>query len=279
MRFSKSSPQTVCPSSNPEQVLAALASRQRSYLAEIQWKTVPWELVPKTLEHCLMDAIVEIPGIQEEFDFLESLIQSDETFQRRAKLIQRAWAVDSDMEKWSALARSETNASPYWPEFSVTDNATDDPQLGKVFPIAYRFVNMGTAQMQLYYWAGKILLHRTLRLTYKALRGFVSVDAVGHSAINSKDNSGRSCSSAKSEVLTEDDGFREPSFDVASLPDCPDGSTLWENACHIAQSMEYCTSDEMRLLGSQIVVCLPVPSAALTKSAANANCELIPWYR
>ena len=206
-----------------------------------------------------MDAIVEIPGIQEEFDFLESLVESDEIFRRRVKLIQRAWAVDTDMEKWSELVRSETNAPPYWPEFSVIDNATDDPQLGKLFPIAYRFVNMGMAQMQLYYWAGKILLHRTLRLTYKALRGFVSVDAVRHSAVNSKDTSHHSCSSAKSEVFTEDDGFRELSSDVASLPNCPDRSTLWENACHIAQSMEYCTSDEMRLLGSQIVVCLPVP--------------------
>ena len=85
-----------------------------------------------------MDVMVDIPGIQEEFDALETLTELDEIFEGRVELIRRIWVLDSEMGKWSELARSEANSSPYWPEFSLVDNAADDPQLGKVFPIAYR---------------------------------------------------------------------------------------------------------------------------------------------
>jgi hypothetical protein len=213
--------------------------------------------VSKTIEHHLIDAIVDVPEIQEEFDCLATLDGSEEVFQRRVRLIQRAWAVDSAMEKWSELARQESNSSPYWPEFSQVDNPADDPQLGKVFPIAYRFASMRTAQMHQYYWASKILLHRTLRLTYKALQDQVGICTGGraHSTIESDDTHYCCCCVRKTTLSASEGRCGNPSCGMALLPRCPDASTLWENACNIAQSMEYCMSDEMRLLGSQIVVC------------------------
>jgi hypothetical protein len=225
---------------------------------------VPWELLPKTIEQRLFDAMVDVPGIQEEFDMLETITHPHEVFQNRVRLIQRAWAVDSALEKWSELVRQESSPLQYWPEFSLVDNPADDPQLGKVFPIADRFANIRTAQMYLYYWASKILLYRTLRLTYKALREQVNDCTAGKGppAAGSEDTSCDCCSLAEKEVSSEDNYCGKPSCAMAFLPRCPDASTLWENACNIAQSMEYCMSDEMRLLGSQLVVCLSLLSAS-----------------
>lgn len=106
----------------------------------------------------------------QEFNSLETLIDTEAVFQRRIGLIHRTWAVDSLVESWSELARRESNSSQNWPEFSSVNNPADDPRLGKVFPIAYRFPDIRKARMCLYCWAGRILLQRTLRLTYKNAR-------------------------------------------------------------------------------------------------------------
>jgi hypothetical protein len=231
---------------------------------------VPWEILPKTIEQHLFDAIVDVPGIQEEFDLLETITHPHKLFQSQLQLIQRAWTVESALEKWSELVRQESSPSQYWPEFSLVNNPADDPQLGKVFPIAYRFANIRTAQMYLYYWASKILLHRTLRLTYKALREQVNVCTAGKGpSATDFDNTSYDCYSLAEKEASWEDGYcGKPSCVMAFLPRCPDSSTLWENACNIAQSMEYCMSDEMGLLGSQLVVSLSVLSAS-TSTCCN----------
>lgn len=162
------------------------------------------------------------------------------------------------MESWFELARQESNHSQYWPDFSIANNSANDPQLGKVFPIAYRFPNIKTARMYFYYWVSKIFLQCKLHLTYKAIRGQVSVcmEIKGHSVTNSGDDSCPCSHVLKTGVGNENTSCSTQSCNMATLPSCPDASTLWEHACSIAQSMEYCTSEEMGLLGSQVVVSL-----------------------
>jgi hypothetical protein len=193
--------------------------------------------VPKTIQHHLFDAIVDIPEIQEDFDLFETLAHANEIFQSRVRLIQRAWAVDSAMEKWSDLARQESNSSQFWPELSLVENPVDDPQLGKVIPIAYRFANIRTAQMYLYYWASKILLYRTLRLNYKALREQVGV-CIKAKAQSIADSDGISCPCShvpNTEAATDYGRNGKPLFDMTYLPPCPGTSILWKSACNIAQ--------------------------------------------
>lgn len=48
--------------------LRAITSRERTFLNEPLWKSVPWQYSPKTIHHRLLDIIIEIPDFEDFFD-------------------------------------------------------------------------------------------------------------------------------------------------------------------------------------------------------------------
>ena len=195
--------------------------------------------------------VVEVPGLVEEFDLIDQLCDVEQAIRRRHKLISRCWGVSSDLKAWYDLMKRQTIVSQYWPELASVDNPADDPELGRVFPITHRFTNIQAANMHIVYWANTTTLLHTLRSTYERLGTQLSVSFTPEifPESGSRDNPCWFCNgkdSAAKLAFTQ----RGPALaDFDLLPRCPDLEPMWECARNIAQSMEYCMSDSMRLLG------------------------------
>lgn len=162
----------------------------------------------------------------QEFNSLETLIDTEAVFQRRIGLIHRTWAVDSLVESWSELARRESNSSQNWPEFSSVDNPADDLRLRKVFPIAYRFPDIRKAwiiagQVGYSYNVHSVSPTKTLEEQVGVCMG-----AKAHSIIDSG-SPYCPCSHVQNTGVGNGDNSCGTMFcDMASLPPCP--YSLWE---------------------------------------------------
>lgn len=51
--------------------MASLTQRKRTFLAEREWKTVPWSQSEKSDYQCLIDLFADIPGMFETIDYIE----------------------------------------------------------------------------------------------------------------------------------------------------------------------------------------------------------------
>ncbi|KAM7210273.1 hypothetical protein V8F06_014352 [Rhypophila decipiens] len=99
-----------------EMALSSILQRKKLVLSDPSWKTVPWKVTPKNLKDVLVDVLVDMPGLVEEFDAmiqslrdLESHItssaQQDAAVISAATLrdgfLQKCWEGDRQLLDWS----------------------------------------------------------------------------------------------------------------------------------------------------------------------------------
>lgn len=85
-------------------------------------------------------------------------------------ITRRDWRVDGDLERWRARFEASICGPLYWPEFSTVDSAADNPALGKLFPVTFRFPSFAVAQAMQTYWAAQIAVRHRLSELYSQLR-------------------------------------------------------------------------------------------------------------
>ena len=150
--------------------------------------------------------------------------------------------------------KRQTIVPQYWPELACVENPADGPEAGRVFPIAYHFTNVQAANMHLLYWAHMTTVHHTLRSTYERLGAQLGVffrpEIFPESGLG--DNLCWFCNGKNTAAKVADNQSGNALLDFSSLPQCPVFGTMWECARDIAQSIEFCMSDAMRLLGSSM---------------------------
>ncbi|OLN94292.1 hypothetical protein CCHL11_02814 [Colletotrichum chlorophyti] len=53
------------------EAIAACMSRKRTFLSDLQWKTIPWSETPKSAKDVLIDILVDVPVLLEQADLLQ----------------------------------------------------------------------------------------------------------------------------------------------------------------------------------------------------------------
>ena len=90
-------------------------------------------------------------------------------------IIDRCWKMDAKLRRFFENLERETDGPIYWPNLSTSnDNSTDDPKLGKVFPVAFHFSNIRMAHMCMLYWADCSILWVGMGYLYKVLAGYLA---------------------------------------------------------------------------------------------------------
>ncbi|VUC27340.1 unnamed protein product [Clonostachys rosea] len=85
-------------------VIVGIKLRKPSPLAQKEWKTIPWKIIPKTALDNLLDIMIDIPGIYAEVDSINSSKDQESQQDRRKQLIARCWSLSTDLQSWEAVS-------------------------------------------------------------------------------------------------------------------------------------------------------------------------------
>ena len=123
--------------------------RKKLFVADPAWKTIPWTGRPKPQRDHLLDLLLDIPGILEEYDKMISCANDTARGKQRNALVAQCWELDGALQSFAA---SVTPPIGLYDRPSPTDASTaaSDEQLAE-------------AVLKALYWSGCLLLYSTLK--------------------------------------------------------------------------------------------------------------------
>jgi hypothetical protein len=131
------------------------------------------------------------------------------------------------------------------------ESPADDPEGGKLFPIAFHFSNLMVAHALTLYWSGQVMVWCTLTRAYRSIRlvldqGTIE-DAPGLSSVGCSFGVFCTCNDEGKVGCTEH-------FDIRQLRPLEHRSDWPQSAArNIFQSVEYCLKDEMLGIGPNTI--------------------------
>lgn len=201
-----------------------------------EWQASPWKNRTKGADQKLCDIGAELSTILTSAD-RSKLTQDNKAFSlERIALLQDCQNLASKLEAWFQQLSEEIPAPHYWPEFSNIQTSVDEREGRKIFPVSFRFPNIYIAKVMIDYWALSIVLYSTSLLLYRSFTAPKNSTGPEHPA-DGRYTQVKAIPTISGPVpkpiVAQDPGF------IKSLAD------------NIAQSMEYCLSRDMGILGPQ----------------------------
>ena len=202
-----------------------------------------------------------------QFDLARS--EPDPVIRRRlcVTIITRASKVESAIRKVFQKFKASVSGPLYWPEMSTLKSTTDDPELGKVFPISFHFPTFSVAQVLTTYWSSVLTVNFYLACTCSILLATDDTCSFAKSTmvLTSTDDGTTSTDTSRSiEPPTS-----PPSSSVSTTSSQPHlsqrhkthhqsltyHSNLWQTtAKNLCQSVEYHISEQSGALGSLLML-------------------------
>ncbi|KAI9814191.1 MAG: hypothetical protein M1827_003357 [Pycnora praestabilis] len=216
--------------------------RKSSFWKDFAWLSDPWHGKTKSLLQKLIDSGLMIPIYLELIDLLASARDPGETHRLSMEVINKCWALDSNLRTWWENLLDQVPGPHYWTQLSAMANPTDNHENGKVFPVSFQFPNLRIAHTLLTYWSLSIIVNSSLLLTYRA----ISRNPLGRTIMDS----------------------------LPPLGDMQNGQGLQLLTDNVAQSMEYCMRTDHGTLGSQWAV---FPLRTAIESYRNFSPRKAAW--
>lgn len=74
--------------------------RKKLALSTPEWKSIPWREIPKNLKDVLVDVLVDMPGIVEDFDTMRCCADASRQAALRRELVRKCWELDGQLMHW-----------------------------------------------------------------------------------------------------------------------------------------------------------------------------------
>lgn len=84
------------------QALSAILRRKRLVFESPQWKLIPWREISKDLKDILVDTLVDMPGLVQDFDEIKLCPDTNRQQVLRQQLEDRCWEYDRQLLGWLA---------------------------------------------------------------------------------------------------------------------------------------------------------------------------------
>jgi hypothetical protein len=81
-------------------------------LSTPEWKSIPWQTIPKNLKDVLVDVLVDMPRLVQAFDEMKRCTEPSKQATLRENVVQKCWEHDQQLLAWSNLVFQEVNAGP-----------------------------------------------------------------------------------------------------------------------------------------------------------------------
>ena len=212
--------------------------RRASTFTHPQWRSSPYRKHVKGPDQKLYDVGSELSTIIADADISKSMSSNQDFTSKRLKLLEQCLKLNGEMDTWFGCLKDEIPPPHYWPEFSNFQNPVDDYEDRKTYPVSFRFPNLFIAKVLLDYWALSIILHSTIFQLYRSLMGEARLQP------NRPEHPADDGRAQMRTNLPERHTIPPPK--VVQTP-----RMMRSLADNIAQSMEYCLSKDMGILGSQ----------------------------
>lgn len=217
------------------QLLKSASEQQFTYLSDPEWLELPWQGNPKKLRDKLLDVFAEGVNMIAEAEKLGEL--RDTGFLEAAvQISHRCWKVDAKLQEIYADLERSTLGPLYWPEFSTINNPADEPHLGRLFPVAFQFLNLKTAATCILYWTLCIITWSAMNKLYPAIY-YVN------ESIRTASSGDSTCNGASLQ-----------SFDARQLPPLEHRADIMEMIRNVCQAVEFCMQEEMGNVGPKNII-------------------------
>ncbi len=77
-----------------------MLQRKKLVLGTPEWKSTPWQVIPKNLKDVLVDVLVDIPGLLEDFDNMQSCTEAGRQEALRLEVVEKCWEHDGQLLHW-----------------------------------------------------------------------------------------------------------------------------------------------------------------------------------
>jgi hypothetical protein len=173
---------TACADSY--KVFDAMQRRKATFLANPEWRRVPWELFPKTDMDRLIDIQVLLPRIFELEDQVGASPPSVQQAEKARKLLQTCIYLDSMFTEWFNTLQTQSTTPLSWSTPWSPRRQTEATKLGFLGCCTYEsylaFVDLKTAFLHMYYWAGLTMLYRSIqnlhRMAYGGMHKYTNIN-------------------------------------------------------------------------------------------------------
>jgi hypothetical protein len=232
----------------------AISERRLTYLSSPPWTDLPWKSHEKTQYHKFLDTMALLPQVIADGYGIFGMMQraaKTQTLDPSAllvkilELIDRCWKLDAKLQAFYVELEQENLGHLHWPELSAGIITTaDESELGKVFPVAFQFLNIKMAQICMLYWASSAILWSGMVFMYKLIAGFQAQAALLQPPedADSPDN----------------ENGTPPIFSISQLPPLEHRVDIAPLAKNICQSVEYVQHEDQGLWKTRAVVPLKV---------------------
>lgn len=135
-------------------LFSAIVRRKKTFLTNIEWRTVPWRDMPvKTYHDILVDHATRIPGLLEQFDNLRAK-SSPDTQQALKELLQSCCELKDTMTKWEHGKK----------QLSRPVLIKHDPQEDDIYPFQHEmsWENHLFFNASLVYWSVQLVMSVTI---------------------------------------------------------------------------------------------------------------------
>ncbi|KAK7217299.1 hypothetical protein V2G26_005302 [Clonostachys chloroleuca] len=150
----------------------SITQRKASPFSTFEWKTVPWEVEPKTVKDLMVDFMTDIPGLLEDLDYL----RSNYSEALRQELLDKCTRIEAEIAEWEDIIGPPLQMYDY----DFADGAVSLPTTDKGFAILH---------LSQFYWSACLLLYSTIWFSQTILPLSQSqrseYDAQSHPAITS----------------------------------------------------------------------------------------------
>ncbi|KAK3300095.1 uncharacterized protein B0H64DRAFT_7105 [Chaetomium fimeti] len=83
-----------------EMALSAILQRKRLVLGAPEWKSVPWQRIPKDFKDILVDVLVDMPGLVEDLDSMGLCADASRRAALQVEVEQKCWEHDRQLLVW-----------------------------------------------------------------------------------------------------------------------------------------------------------------------------------
>lgn len=142
-------------------IIAAIRSRKATYLAQPDWRTMPWEDRQKDCKDALLDIMAQLPGYLEDFDRVKSSDNIMSATRQRKKVLSEWKRLDKALQSWYNNFSAHIAA-----QLSTRQRPTLATDL-----VAEDFLNTTNddAHSAVLYWCACLIVHSTIHLLHKDL--------------------------------------------------------------------------------------------------------------
>ncbi|KAJ5364335.1 C6 zinc finger domain-containing protein [Penicillium cataractarum] len=235
-------------------ILHALESHSSTFLIDSVWMQYPWEGKLKTPFTQIVDCLAQAPGILKRVHSLFGLHKKERT-ETCYTLIHECWHIDEKLDMMLHEMQQVTPHPLYWQVQSQMNPLSDSESLENLFPVAFHFIDLETANSIILLWAIRVMLWSGLCNLYRLV-----------------DSGSPILDSTTTSVLPSTSGLRKS---LHPLGHRRDYIVIVHNVC---QSVEYILRQETLLSGPLSVT--PALGIVLESLRGQPHCwKEVAWLR